>query len=318
MRANQANGERLTGESAAMRSLRAEIAAIGPLPSTVLLQGETGVGKGVVARALHRAAPRRRAFVHVDCAALSPSVVESELFGHERGAFTGAIARRIGCFERAAAGTVFLDEIGELAPALQAKLLRILQDREFERIGGERTLAMTARVVAATSRDLRREVRDGRFRSDLYYRLAVLRLGIPPLRDRREDVASLASEALARIAQRLGLPAPTLSRSLCARLAAHSWPGNVRELMNVLERLVVRRPGVEPDAADLDGLLDEDPGDRFEDPTSAGTGAPLGSDHIALALRATGGNVACAARRLGVPRSTLRHRIRREGLVPAP
>ena len=308
--------ERLIGDSAATRMLHREIESLGPLPSTVLLTGETGVGKGVVARALHRASARGgRPLVHVDCAALSPTVVESELFGHERGAFTGAVARRSGCFERAGGGTLFLDEIGELAPGLQAKLLRVLQDREFERLGGERTLPMTARVLAATSRDLFREAREGRFRLDLYYRLAVLRVHIPPLRDRPDDVAPLAREAVARISRRLRRPVPELSEELCIRLTEQPWSGNVRELGNVVERLLVRHPGGRLDAGHLDGLIERiDPAAPLEAPSLL---APT-SDHILRTLRATGGNVARAARTLGLPRSTLRHRIRREGLVAAP
>jgi len=313
----------LVGESAPMRALRREIANVSPLHSTVLLTGETGVGKGVVARALHRLSPHRSgSFVHVDCAALSPNLVESELFGHERGAFTGAVARRQGRFERAAGGTIFLDEIGDLDARLQAKLLRVLQDREFERLGGTETLRMTARVVAATTRDLGREVREGRFRVDLYYRLNVVCLLISPLRERPSDVPLLVAAGFERLARGLGLAAPSLSEVALARLAAHGWPGNVRELLNTVERLLIHFPGRRVEAADLAGILDDDPS-----PLRPPSPSPLPrtgvervlvaedpSERIAAELRATGGNVARAARRLGLPRSTLRHRIRRYGI----
>jgi len=216
----------IAGESAAICRLRRSIAQVAALDTTVLFTGETGVGKGLMARALHRASPRRRgAFVHADCASLSPSLIESELFGHERGAFTGAHARRPGRFERAARGTIFLDEVGELDPKLQALLLRVLQDREYERVGGNESLAMTARVVAATSRDLRREVRAGRFRADLYFRLCVIHLEIPPLRARPEDLPALVRCGLARLERRLGAPPPRIAAAQLERLAACAWHG---------------------------------------------------------------------------------------------
>jgi two-component system response regulator AtoC len=314
----------LVGESAPMRALRREIANVAPLHSTVLLTGETGVGKGVVARSLHRLSGRRaRPFIHVDCAALSPNLVQSELFGHERGAFTGAVGQRPGRFERAAEGTIFLDEIGDLEARLQAKLLRVLQDREYERLGGNQTLRMTARIVAATTRDLGIEVREGRFRADLYYRLNVVRVAIPPLRERAGDVPLLIASGFERLERGLGLAAPALSEAAIARLAAYGWPGNVRELLNVLERLLIRFAGRRIEVSEIDEILDDDPR-PFRPPAEPpqwprtlaervlATGDP--SERIASELRATGGNVARAARRLGLPRSTLRHWIRRYGI----
>jgi len=296
----------LVGDSAAMRALRDEIAAAASSPSTVRITGETGVGKGVVARMLHRLSARRREpFVHVDCAALSSEIVESELFGHERGAFTGAHSRRLGRFELAAAGTLFLDEIGDLEARLQAKLLRVLQDRRFERLGGNQTLRMRARIVAATTRDLRRDVADGRFRADLYYRLAVISIDVAPLRDRIGDIPALLSATALRNS---GLPAFRLSESALARLSGHDWPGNVRELQNVAERIAVRFPGRRVDAADLDGILDDDVRSQ------AGTPPSVDAEQIVHALRSTDGNVSQAAQRLGLPRTTLRHRIRRLGI----
>ncbi len=336
MRANGAGGANLerslddiVGASGAMQRLRDEVRAVAPIDSTVLLTGETGTGKGRVARVLHRLSDRRaRPFVHVDCAALSSTLIESELFGHEKGAFTSAATRRLGRFEMAGEGTIFLDEIGDLEPRLQSKLLRVLDDREFERIGGINTLVMRARVVAATSRDLRRAVRERRFRSDLYFRLAVFHLELPPLRERPGDLPLLARHGLARVAGRLGLAPPIVTEGLCGRLMEHSWPGNVRELFNVLERLAARHPGRSLHPAHLDGLLES-----WAEPPGAGPGTDeaargrgrdlpgirvevqaLERREILAALEWSGGNVTGAARRLQMPRSTLRHRMRKHGL----
>jgi len=289
-----------------MRLLREEITAAAAYPSTVRISGETGVGKGVVARRLHRLSSRRNEpFVHVDCAALSSAIVESELFGHERGAFTGAHSRRLGRFELAAGGTLFLDEIGDLEARLQAKLLRVLQDRHFERLGGNQTLRMRARIIAATTRDLRSDVADGRFRADLYYRLAVISIDIPPLRNRTDDIPALLRATAKRSSE---IPGFTLTASALARLSKHDWPGNVRELQNVAERIAVRFPDGRVDAADLDDILDDE--------VRPGTAASRVGDpeRIVVALRSTGGNVSQAAQSLGLPRTTLRHRIRRLGI----
>jgi len=278
------------GASEAMAALRRQVARLADLPTTVLLLGETGTGKGVLARALHAGGARRaEPFVHVDCAGLPEALFESELLGHERGAFTGAVAARVGRAEAAGAGTLFLDEIGELAPRLQAKLLRLLQERCFERVGGGATRPFRARVVAATHVDLDAAVERGAFRRDLFYRLDVARLVLPPLRARREDLPALVRVLLARGAARLGQPPPACEPAFLGRLAAHDWPGNVRELENVLERWLVG---------------------------GAAGPAPLReAERIARVLDATGGNVAHAARRLGLARSTLRDRIARHALA---
>jgi len=321
-------GRELVGESRAMRRLRVEIRAVAPLRATVLLTGETGTGKGAAARALHALSKRGTGpLVHVDCASLSPTLIESELFGHERGAFTGALERRVGRFELAAEGTVFLDEVGELDDRQQAKLLRVLHDREYERIGGATTLPMTARVLAATSRGLLREVREGRFRADLYFRLNVVQLRLPPLRERRSDVPLLVRALLPRLAASLDVPECTLADAVLARLASRAWPGNVRELMNVLERLLIRNAGQRVELADLEGVFDFEPWPFAE----SGGGVAMGladrdggarpapaPEKLAAVLRANTGNVARAARELGIPRSTLRHRLRRLGLAPGP
>jgi transcriptional regulator with GAF, ATPase, and Fis domain len=201
--------DRIVGESQAIKRLREQVEIIAPLNTTVLLTGETGTGKGRVARVLHDIwGGTARPYAHVDCAALSPNLVESELFGHERGSFTGAAGRRLGRFELARDGTVFLDEVGDLEPRLQSKLLRVLDDREFERIGGTETLHMRGRIVAATSRDLRRAVGALEFRADLYFRLNVFHLVLPPLRDRVADIPLLVADGLSRLSGRLGLPRP--------------------------------------------------------------------------------------------------------------
>jgi DNA-binding NtrC family response regulator len=309
---------RLAGDSAVVAHLRHALRRIARADATVLLRGETGTGKGLAARLLHDASPRASApFAHVDCAALAPSVIESELFGHERGAFTGADAVRAGRLEAAARGTLFLDEIAELEPRLQAKLLRALQDRAFERVGGTRTLALTARVVAATHRDLRRAVAEGAFRADLYFRLQVCEVKLPPLRDRLEDLPLLVARGLEAIAARASRAAPRTTAGFLDVLTRHPWPGNVRELENLLERVVVHDEDGVLDGADAEAGLDSElmamlkpcavaAGERHDDADDRA--------RVAAALVASGGNVARAARRLGLARTTLRHRVDRYGL----
>jgi len=311
----------LASNSPAFRRVAEEIRAVAPLRSTVLLTGETGTGKGVLARTVHELSDRAdRPFVHVDCAALSPTVIESELFGHQRGAFTGAVETRPGRFELAAHGTIFLDEVGELDPPLQAKLLRILEDREFERIGATRTQVMTARVIAATSRDLRQAVEEETFRADLFFRLEVFHLRVPPLRERLEDLPLLVRRAVGRLAARLDLSAPRVTEGFCERLREHPWPGNVRELMNVLERAMVRAPATDVLGSEvLDGVLPGvPPAWRELAPNTVDAAGPAGHAWepavVAKVLDAVGGNVSRAARRLGVPRTTLRYRVRQLGL----
>jgi transcriptional regulator with GAF, ATPase, and Fis domain len=296
----------IKGSSAPVGRLLDEIRVLAPLRATALITGETGTGKGVVALALHRASGRAPLpFVHVDCAALAPSVIESELFGHERGAFTGAHRSQAGRLESAAQGTLFLDEIGEIGLPLQAKLLRVLQERVFERVGASTPRRFRARVVAATHRDLEAAVQDGEFRSDLYYRLNVLRIRVPPLRERLDDLPELIAEWVD------GRP----SAQLLAELRGHDWPGNIRELHNWLERRSVedrlRSEGLTPLA------VAETPRRGRAEPCRCER-APAESEPVRLAstLREVGGNVSRAARRLGMPRSTLRRRISRYGLIP--
>ena len=304
----------LIGTSPAIERVRREIDAVASTQSTVLITGETGTGKGLAARLIHKRSNRRdRPFVQVDCGALAPSVVESELFGHDRGSFTGALGRRIGRFEAASDGTVFLDEISEMKPALQAKLLRVLQDREFERLGGVTTLKMPARVIAATNRDLVREVQNNRFRADLFYRLRIFHIDMPLLRERMEDISGLVRAGLTQLAERFQTIPPTLPDWVYARLESHDWPGNVRELMNVLERLVIHHEAGLFNESSLDDLV---AGRRSVRGTAVLHDGPMPSPGsteerriLEAELRAAGGNISRVARRLGMARSTLRYRM---------
>ncbi len=234
----------IIGRSAALSRVLEQVELVSATSSTVLVSGETGTGKELVARAIHQRSDRRKQlFVAVNCAALPATLVESELFGHEKGAFTGAIARRVGRFEQADGGTLFLDEVGEMPLETQAKLLRVLQSGEFERVGGGRPLKSSVRVIAASNRDLEQAVRDGRFRSDLYHRLSVFPIHVPPLRERREDIPLLAAYLMTRKARQLGRIIERISGEILDRLAAYDWPGNVRELENVIERAIILSPG---------------------------------------------------------------------------
>jgi Nif-specific regulatory protein len=230
----------IAGESIAIHKMLALVARVAPQDTSVLILGETGAGKELVARALHRLSPRAaKPFVAINCAALTETLLESELFGHEKGAFTGAVAQKRGKLEMAEGGTVFLDEIGELAPQMQAKLLRVLQQREFERVGGTRTWKLDVRVIAATNRDLAAAVQGGSFRVDLYHRLNVVTLRVPPLRERAGDIPALAQYFLDRAVLRCGRAVKGISPEAERCLLSHSWPGNVRELENAIERAVV-------------------------------------------------------------------------------
>jgi len=309
----------LIGESTAMAELRKLVARAGPSDSVVLVEGETGTGKERVARALHLGSGRKGRFVAVNCAAIPAQLLESELFGAEKGAFTGATARRIGRFEQAQGGTLLLDEIGELPLELQAKLLRVLEQREVERLGGAAPVRVDVRVVAATHRDLRKGVSEGRFREDLYYRLAVFPIQVPPLRQRPEDVVPLARAFAAELRGPQGELRLTAQGERALR--GHAWPGNVRELRNFVERLhLLRDPGplvVDEDAASLLGPL---PGASKGGVDGLGTlsyrelceEAERGILREALAR--CGGNVAAAARLLKVDRGNLYRRVKALGI----
>jgi transcriptional regulator with GAF, ATPase, and Fis domain len=232
--------EEIVGESAALQTVLARVTKVAPTDSTVLITGETGTGKELIARAIHKRSQRSaRAFVSVNCAAIPTSLIASELFGHEKGAFTGATQRRLGRFELAEGGTIFLDEVGELPQETQIALLRVLQEREFERVGGSKVLAANVRVIAATNRDLQRLIEEGTFRGDLYYRLNVFPIEMPPLRQRRDDIPLLVEYFIDRYSSKTGKKIHNIERSTLERLQSYAWPGNIRELQNVIERSIV-------------------------------------------------------------------------------
>ena len=307
--------DRVLGTSPAMRGILAMLREVARTDATVLLTGESGTGKGMVARAIHAVSPRaQHPFVEAHCAAYSEGLLHSELFGHERGAFTGADRVKLGRFELADGGTLFLDEIGDLSMATQLLLLRVLQQRTFERVGGEATLRADVRLIAATHRDLPGAIREGTFRSDLYYRLNVIPVHLPPLRERREDVAVLADAFLRQSAARLSRPSAGFGDGVLGALEAHDWPGNVRELENLLERLLVLSPSGTIELSDLPAAM------RPGRPTGV-AGGLLAMERRALeeALAEAKGNKKLAARRLGLHRSTFYAKLRRHGLhAPAP
>jgi formate hydrogenlyase transcriptional activator len=300
----------IIGSSSALSGALERVARVAATDATVLVTGETGTGKELIARAIHAASPRaKQPLIKVNCAVLPDGLVASELFGHERGAFTGAVERRRGRFELAARGTIFLDEIGELPPATQVALLRVLQEGEFERVGGNETLQTDARVVAATNRNLDDAVLAGKFRSDLLYRLNVFPIMVPPLRDRREDIPIIAEYYLSHYARKLGKRIRGIDPGAVARLTAYPWPGNVRELQNIVERAVILASGEVLGEAEF-----ELPGPKAATEPIPG---PAERQQIEDALRASRGRVSGvdgAAQALGVAPSTLESRIQRLGI----
>jgi len=305
--------EEIVGESPALQSVLARVAKVAPTDSTVLITGETGTGKELIARAIHKRSERAsRAFVSVNCAAIPSTLISSELFGHEKGAFTGALRRRLGRFELAEGGTIFLDEIGELPSETQVALLRVLQEREFERIGGDQSIRADVRVIAATNRDLERAVAEGIFRQDLFYRLNVFPIEIPPLRERREDIPTLIEYFIHRYSRKSGKKIGTLEKKTLEMLQSYAWPGNIRELQNVIERSVIL---CETDRFSVDPswLTFESTSTRQSGGASARKSLAQEKEMIEAALAATGGRVSGplgAASRLGMPASTLESKIR--------
>lgn len=323
----------LVGSSAAMSGIRRMIDQVAPTAATVLVTGESGTGKEVVARRIHALSGREGPFVAINCSAIPDNLLESELFGHEKGAFTGAVNRRIGKFEVAAGGTVFLDEIGDMPHGMQVKLLRVLQEKVLERVGGDASIPVNARVIAATHRDLPAQIEAGRFREDLYYRLSVFPIEIPPLRDRPDDVHPLIREMIRRVRAERGVFVQLPEESI-GLLEDYAWPGNVRELANVIERLAVRKPFGRIRPADLPRPVRSD---TTVVSTSLHQSAPaevpggFGSDDfdvkahlteverqlIQSALDTSDGVVARAAELLGVGRTTLVEKMRRYGIGQA-
>ena len=305
------NFEELIGRSASLKQVLHNVEKVASTDATVLLLGETGTGKELIARAIHSLSARSdRPLVKVNCAALPATLIESELFGHEKGAFTGAAARTVGRFELADGGTLFLDEIGELPLELQSKLLRVLQEGEFERLGSTRTMTTDVRLIAATNRDIEQRVADEEFRADLYYRLNVFPVTLPPLRERREDIPLLTHALVERYAKKFGRIVETIPANVMASLQAYDWPGNVRELENVIERALILMPD---STLDLETVSLPKPV-RVSDSSAPGNLEGVEREHILRTLEMTGwqiGGAAGAAERLGLKPSTLRDRMRK-------
>lgn len=323
----ESSGYELLGRSPAMENLRALIRKVARTHATVLIQGESGTGKELVARAIFRESPRASApFIKVNCAAIPEQLIESEFFGHEKGAFTGAMSKREGRFELAHGGTILLDEVSEVSPQVQAKLLRVLQERELERVGGNRTIKVDVRVIATTNRDLSKSVANKDFREDLYFRLNVVPVLVPPLRERREDIPFLAERFMLRFARKHGVRVNGISPAFMAGLMAHNWPGNVRELQNAVERAVILCADGEDLAAEHLGnnTLGSSASSASPTPakaaseTAAGEIVPLSAleqQHILLALQHCKGNRTHAAKLLGISIRTLRNKLNEYGVA---
>ena len=314
----------IVGDSAAIDELKDSIARAAPTDATVLIRGESGVGKELVARSIHFNSERKRGpFVCMNCAALSESLLESELFGHEKGAFTGATGRKLGKFEQANGGTLFLDEVGEMSPTVQAKFLRVLEGHPFERVGGGTEIKVNVRVVAATNRDLEKAIEENRFRKDLFFRLFVIDISVPPLRAHSSDIPVLAEYFLQKFAARCGNRVEGFSRTALEKLSHYDWPGNVRELQNTIERAVIlsRGPVVEPNEIHLSTLSgsarDSEPEINDEGASSDDSEIreisleELEKEHILGMLERTSWNKSLAAQILGIERSTLDRKLKR-------
>jgi two-component system nitrogen regulation response regulator NtrX len=312
----------MVGRSAALDNVRELIAKVGPTAARVLITGENGTGKELVARGLHEASPRRdQAFVEVNCAAIPSELIESELFGHMKGSFTGAFADRTGKFEQADGGTLFLDEVGDMSLSAQSKLLRVLQEGVVTRIGGSKSIEVDVRVLSATNKDLEGEIAEGQFREDLLYRLNVVPIEVPPLRERLEDVPALVAHFAEALAESAGVPGKKFSEEAMARLQTRAWPGNIRELRNAVERALILAPGKVVTAADIDRLL---PGADGAMPLPSAPGGAhtfetfkqeAEKNFLVQQLREHDWNVSETARALKMPRSNLYKKIERYGLT---
>ena len=315
----------LVGKSEPMRQIYALIEQVSPSSASVLITGESGTGKELVARTIHNLSPRRNtAFVAINCSAIPETLMESELFGHERGAFTGAAARRLGCFELANGGTLLLDEISEMPFSLQAKLLRVLEDRKIRRLGGTHEVSVDVRVLAATNRDPQDAVRQGSFREDLLYRLNVITIELPPLRQRKDDIPLLAQHLVMQLAERHKRPARLLSHEAVEALRSHTWPGNVRELRNVIERAVIICPGEAIERYHLaPAFIDQRARARGTDTVSFAVGTPIDEVERVMILRTlqkTDNNKTRAAELLRISLKTLHNKLRHyreHGLLPS-
>ncbi|HET9439149.1 MAG TPA: sigma-54 dependent transcriptional regulator [Longimicrobiales bacterium] len=306
----------MIGDSARMLEAFKSVARVARSNATVLIRGESGTGKELIARTLHERSLRARAaFVAVNCAAIPEALLESELFGHEKGAFTGAVARRIGRFERATGGTVFLDEIGDMSLPLQAKILRVLQEREIERVGGAAPIPVDVRLIAATHRDLEQDVKSGRFREDLYYRIAVVSVQLPPLRERGDDLRLLAEHYRARYAREYRRPVQGIAREALEILRAYHWPGNVRQLRNVIESAVLQADGdvLLPGHLPLESLRPKT--ESYDGEAPLLTLTELERRHIKRVLAESGGQMNVAADILGIHRNTLRRKLTEYGIA---
>jgi transcriptional regulator with GAF, ATPase, and Fis domain len=318
--------ENIVGNSPALRAVLDVVAKVADSDSTVLVTGESGTGKELIARAIHYNSPRAdRMFVTVNCGAIPEELLESELFGHVRGAFTNAVSHREGRFALAHGGTIFLDEIGDMSPNLQVKLLRVLQDRTFEPVGSSKTMSVDVRVIAATNQDLEAAIRERRFREDLFYRLNVIPIEVPPLRERREDIPLLVRHFLAAASHERGKPAPEFSREAEERLLLYAWPGNVRELENAIERLVVLSGDREISVDDLPAALRRPGAPALPSPQLPRSGLSFRdvvedfeTQLILQALGQTHWNKNRAAQLLGLNRTTLIEKIKKKGLEPEP
>ncbi len=308
----------LVGDSSVMNKLREQIAAAAPTHSRVLIFGENGTGKELVARSIHRQSLRhQRPFVEVNCAAIPETLIETELFGHERGAFTGAVAQKRGKFDSADGGTLFLDEIGDMSLATQAKLLRVLQEQQFTRVGGNKLIKVNVRVIAASNKDLRQEIEKGNFREDLYYRVNVLPIEVPPLRARREDIPTLTRHFLKIHAEEQGVKLKEITTGALHVLARHEWPGNIRELRNQVERLMIMVPKTPIDVADVLPFMPGSPAGSatWVSPTEAFDSLrdarnAFERDYIAIRLQENGGNISKTAEDLKIERSHLHRKIK--------
>jgi two-component system, NtrC family, nitrogen regulation response regulator NtrX len=312
----------IVGRSYAIKALLDKIEKVAPSPARVLITGENGTGKELVARAMHRLSPRANGpFVEVNCAAIPSELIESELFGHMKGSFTGAVQDRTGKFELASGGTLFLDEVGDMSLAAQAKVLRVLEDGVVTRIGGSKPISVDVRVIAATNKDLEHEIGEGKFREDLYYRLNVVPVSVPPLRDRREDIPQLIAHFTDRLTRNEGVPPRVFSEDAVRRMTEYEWPGNVRELRNTVERLLILASGARISAADVERLV----GKRATEQTSLGSLVECRTFEefkdaaerafLLAKLRESNWNVSETARLLDMPRSNLYKKIERYGLA---